>query len=472
MQEHSLLPPDAFLEVVLSEDKMQAWLRWVQVPEQPAFTETQLQAWLSSHGVEYGIHQAVLADFAINPASYYDKETVIASGKDPVQGQHGAIHHLFELDTEHKKPLELKDGKVDYKEIISLNNVRQGQLIATRDPAKPGMPGMTVSGEPVNPEPVAEARLKPGKNVVLDGKKVALYATIDGMVTRTGDDKLNVFPIFEVNGDVDYSIGNIDFVGSVVIRGNVLNGFKIRASGDIRITGGIEAAELEAGGSVVIGAGIVGQNKGAIRAAKSVKCSFVQEGVIHAGEDVIVMQSIMHSTVRAGRNVICRHMKGLIVGGNVQAGERVIARVIGNTVSTATLIEVGVQPELRNELMAVRNQLQAASENLQKTDQVLEMLDQLAVSGNLASDKVALRVKLHHTKKQLQDEIGLKKLRVLEMEKVQEEIDKARIEAASTMYAGTKLVIGRNVKLIKNTVHRVYFQLAEGDIAMYPLTGR
>ena len=46
-----------------------------------------------------------------------------------------------------------------------------------------------------------------------------MYAAIDGLVTKTDKDKLNVFPVYEVNGDVDYNIGNIDFVGTVVIRG-------------------------------------------------------------------------------------------------------------------------------------------------------------------------------------------------------------------------------------------------------------
>ena len=51
----------------------------------------------------------------------------------------------------------------------------------------------------------------------------------------------------------------------------------------------------------------------------------------------------MHSNVRAGRTVKCVGAKGLIVGGLIQAGERVTASMIGNSMSTATVIEVGVQ---------------------------------------------------------------------------------------------------------------------------------
>lgn len=146
-----------------------------------------------------------------------------------------------------------------------------------------------------------------------------MYAAIDGLVTKTDRDKLNVFPVYEVNGDVDYNIGNIDFVGTVVIRGNILTGFRVKASGDIRVTGGIEGAEVESDGSIEITGGVIGSNKGYVKAGRNIRCSFVQEGNVIAYEDITVTQSIMHSNVRAGKSVRCLGAKGLIVGGIVQA---------------------------------------------------------------------------------------------------------------------------------------------------------
>lgn len=82
----------------------------------------------------------------------------------------------------------------------------------------------------------------------------------------------------------------------------------------------------------------------------------------------------MHSTVRAGKAVSCNGAKGLIVGGTIQAGERVTARTIGNSMSTTTVIEVGVLPELRNEMIHLRNQLRVFMENMDKTDKALSLL--------------------------------------------------------------------------------------------------
>jgi len=289
---------------------------------------------------------------------------------------------------------------------------------------------------------------------------------MDGMVVKTDRDKINVFPIYEVNGDVDYNIGNIDFIGTVVIRGNVLPGFKIRASGDIRVTGGVEAAELEAEGSIEINAGIVGQNKALVKAGHNLKSSFIQDAVVEAGNELTVSQSIMHSTIRAGKAVNCVGAKGLIVGGTIQAGERVTARTIGNSMSTATVIEVGVLPELRNELIQLRGQLKVLMENLDKTEKALTLLDQLAAAGQLGPDRVAMRIKLNHTKKQSLEEQNVIKDRILEIEKSLEDSEKSKVEVISTIYGGAKIVIGRYTKFIKDASNRMTFRLIEGDISM------
>lgn len=277
-----------------------------------------------------------------------------------------------------------------------------------------------------------------------------------------------MFPVYEVNGDVDFAIGNIDFVGNVVIRGNVLTGFKIKAGGDIRITGGVEGAIVEAAGSIEISAGILGHNKGMLKAGKNVKCAFVQDATVEAAEDIVVSQSIMHSNIRAGRNVICKGTKGLIVGGVVQAGEKVETRTIGNTLSTVTVIEVGALPELRNEFLELRQQLKALNENLEKTDKALAILDQMAAAGQLGPDKLAMRIKLNHTKKQALDELTMAKERILEIEKSLEDAEAARVEA-STVYGGAKIVIGRYTKFVKDTAQRVVYKLSEGDIAAFPM---
>ncbi|SFS78918.1 DUF342 domain-containing protein [Paenibacillus sp. BC26] len=456
------------LVVQLAPDKLTATIQFNVADEQFSCTEGQLEEFLKSHGICYGISRDMLRNIAKRPSAYFYSQNVIALGEQPVHGEDGYIRFSHDMNEGEYRPVELEGGKIDFKEVTQLKNVKRGQLIAEKVPARAGVEGKAVTGDTIACRNGKEAYFKIGKNVVLNPEQSAMYATIDGLISLTDKSKINVFPIFEVNGDVDYKIGNIDFVGTVVIRGNVLTGFKIKASGDIRVIGGVEGAILESDGSIEITGGILASNKGYVKANRNVKSSFIQDSNVTAGEDVLVSQSIMHSHVRAGRNVVCSGPKGLLVGGNIQAGDRVVARTIGNTMSTATTLEVGVRPELRAELTELRLQIKHKVDNLDKTEKALKLLDQLASVGQLTPDKMAMRVKLTSTKRAAVEEISTAKDRVLEIEKSLEDTDRAKIDVVNVVYGGTKIVIGRYTRFVKDATQRVSFRYFEGDIVMAP----
>jgi uncharacterized protein (DUF342 family) len=457
------------LQVTVSEDKMQAYLVFRRAEGDLKITSRELEQYISSQGIHFGIQSDTLYLISQSPQEFFFTQNVIAIGIPPIEGKDGYVKVLYgESSDQERRPMEREDGSVDYREVTQLANVKAGQLIAERVPAQEGIPGKTVTGEVISPKNGKDAHFKIGKNVVINPEKIAMYAAIDGLVTKTDKEKLNVFPVYEVNGDVDYNIGNIDFVGTVVIRGNILTGFRVKASGDIRVTGGIEGAEVESDGSIEISGGIIGSNKGFVKAGRNIRCSFIQEGNAYAGEDILVTQSIMHSNVRAGRSVKCLGAKGLIVGGLIQAGDLVTARMIGNSMSTATVIEVGVRPELRQELNDLRAVMRQLVESNDKSEKALTLLDQMASIGQLTPDKLALRGKLSATKRQTLEELASAKERVLEIEKTLEDASAARVDAVHTLWGGTKIVIGRYTRFVKDGSQRVSFRFSDGDIIMVP----
>lgn len=460
---------DQFLCITIAADKSAAYVEFSKYDESFRCSLQDLEIYLEKNNIRYGIKQQTLQQFTDHPASFFLTKTLIAEGTAPISGKDGYIKMVESLDRSAEyRPLETRDGKVDHKELIRLSNVHKGQLIAELAAPEPGVPGMGVTGVEIPFPPGKAATFKVGKNVVMQTGS-ALYAAMDGMITMTGKDQINVFPVYEVNGDVDYSVGNIHFVGTVVIRGNVLTGFRVKADGDIRVVGGVEGAELEACGSIEITGGIIGYHKGLVKAGHDVKCTFIQAGNVVAGTDIVVSQSIMHSNLRAGKQVLCNGAKGLIVGGNIQAGEKVVARTIGNMMSTATIIEVGVLPELRNELTELRDVLKEQTGSLDKTCKALNILDQLAAAGQLTPDKIGMRIKLKATHILTVRERDESQAKLLELEKRIEDTDVATVEVRNVIYSGSKLVIGKYTKYIKDSVQRMIFRCEEGNIAMTAL---
>lgn len=453
------------LEVIISEDKLEAKILLQAEHGDIHISEGELRDALSLHGIRYGILEEAIQQLAENPEQFINMPLAVAMGIPPVPGTDARIEYAFHESSEHIRPKEMEDGRVDYYSVTRIANVTRGQLLAQKIPPAEGTPGIAVTGEQVACKQGKEVAIKAGKNVVLNQDRTLLYAAIDGQVSFTDNDKVNVFPVFEVQGDVDFGVGNIDFVGTVVVRGSVPTGFRIKASGDIRILGSVEGAELEAGGSVEIKSGIVAQDKGHVIAGQNVITSFIQNGNVTAGKDVTVSQSIMFSHVKAGKNVLCNGPKGIIIGGTIQAGEKIVARVFGNSSATPTVLEVGVKPELRAEITEITKELQATYENMRKTDQGLSVLDQiLHVSGELPPEKKILQVKLTNTRLILEKECKRLEARKKEVEEQLVGDSPAMIEVNSMMFPGIKLVFGRMVRFIKQEFSRTRFVVLDGEI--------
>ncbi|MNP78102.1 hypothetical protein D3C76_1756470 [compost metagenome] len=60
------------------------------------------------------------------------------------------------------------------------------------------------------------------------------------------------------------------------------------------------------------------------------------------------------------------------------------------------------------------------------------------------------------------------KERVLEIERMLEDTGRARVEVIKTIYGGSKIVIGRYTRFVKDPTERVTFIYSDGDITMTP----
>jgi len=248
-----------------------------------------------------------------------------------------------------------------------------------------------------------------------------------------------------------------------------LTGFSVKAAGDIRVTGSVEGAEIIASGSIDIAGGIVGNRKGYVKAGKSIRCLFIQDANVEAGDNIVVLQSIMHSTVKAGKQVDCNGAKGLIVGGVVQAGQSVIARTIGNQSYTPTSIEVGFNPDMRNELNQLTAGMNSLTDNLDKTEKALRLLEQMAMNAPLPNEKKQLYDKLQLTKQQLTEQMEQTRERMSELEQALENTEQAKVIVYGTVYGGARIVIGRYTRYIKDAAQRVTFSYANGEVSMYSI---
>lgn len=457
---------DGHVQVEISKDKMKAYLT-VFPPRggKPVTVEEALAA-LREAGVVYGIKEDVVAK-AVELANV-SEPFLVAEGKPVENGLNARIEYKFNVDPKAGKPRILEDGRVDYYNLDLINNVREGDILAIKIPPTPGTPGMTVTGEEIPPKPGKDVVLAGGKNTELVDGGSTLIATATGHAMLQGN-KVIVSPVLEVNGDVDFSSGNIDFVGSVLIKGSVKEGFRVKAEGDVEIKGNINASFVEAGGRVKVDNGIQGQSRGKVVAGGDVITKYIENAEVISGGSVIVGEGIMHSIVFARHRVEVGGRKGVIVGGLVRAGDEIKAKMIGSSLATVTELEVGVDPELLQQYDELKAALKNKNNDMDKAQKAIKLLKHLQeTQGGLDPDKKALLVKLTRTQFHLAREIEEITTKLKEIEEMLKNTQRGRVMVAGVVRPGVKIAIGSSVFYVRDEIQYVCFTREGEEIKISP----
>lgn len=462
-------PVPGKVAVRITADGMEATLT-VAPPRNggPAVTLAQALQELAKAGISYGIETnavegAVKESERFLPHEPGKRPVSVARGKAPERGRDAVVTYDELLQTPSGYPLLKADGKVDYFQLHLVRNVAPGHLLATRQPATKGIAGTNVYGVTVPALDGKEIPLKAGKGCRLSEDGLSVVADIAGHAVLSPDGKITVSPIFEVRGDVDTSTGNIDFVGTVVVRGNVNHGFTVRAEQGVEIHGGVDGGTVECGGDVTIAYGVQGAGRGRVVCGGQVKCRFMENADVRAYRDVIVSDGILHSRVRSGGKVMVTGRRGSIIGGQVKAKEEVSARILGSNLATATEVEVGIAPETRDELETVRRSLVEAEDGLRKSLQAVQLLRDLEAKhpAEFSAQKREMLMRSVRSQYHFQAQRDQLSARKAQLEDELQISFQGRVRAFDMAYPGVKVMIGNESYVVIDVLQHVCFYLSE-----------
>lgn len=461
-------PVKGMAKVKVSQDKMVAWLTLIPPKHggMPVTKEEILEA-IEAEGIKYGIDDEVIERaMALGDIS---EELEFAKGLPAIDGLSAKIDYKFAVHGIEIKPKELENGKVDFYNLNLVQNVTNGQVLATKSMPTLGTDGINVLGTVIKAKPGKDIQIKAGKNTELIDDKTTLIATDDGHVTYSSG-KVSVLPVYEVNGDVNFATGNIDFIGGVIVKGNVLEGFSVKAEGDVEVRGSITGGSVHAQGHVQVKNGIIAKDKGVVEATGNLFVKFVENGNINVEGDIVVGEAIMHSKINCKGSIAVGGRKGLIVGGVVRAGDVISAKLVGSNLATATELEAGIDPEIKIKFNSVTQALKEAKVNLEKTQQAFKLLKEMEQKqGGLPTNKKAMLVKVSRAQYQLMG--AVQKLSV-EQQELQQELEhntKGKISVSGLIHPGVKITIGPSSYYVKDETQFCSFVREGGEIHCVPL---
>jgi len=351
------------LEIEVSRDHFTAYLH---VKPGAAPTIDDVMRLLEKEKIVYGIKDSDKIRLFLENTELYDNMLIIASGKPFTLGKDAQLKFNFETDSRSEAEEDPAGRhKIDFRNVGSIASVKKGQIIATKTPAVQGEGGVTVYGQQLPGEWGMDVTLKAGPNVTLSPNGLEYIAEVGGApIISKGT--IRIDPIYIVEGDIDYSSGNITFDGTVAIKGSVLDGFEVNASGDVIVENTIQSARVIAGGDVVVKRGILTRDKGLVSSEGNIYAKFIENSNVECEGNVIVETAILNSRVCANGRVIAMQNDGAIIGGRIIAFDRVICRNLGSPVHPTTIAQVGYRYEVQRKYLEGLARLHAVQKQIKE----------------------------------------------------------------------------------------------------------
>lgn len=449
---------DAIISVEISSDEMHGTI----TVDEPAMsgaecTPEQIEIALKAQGVRCGINEEKISEFVDNPV--YGTPFEVASAILPENGKDSYVQYNFETDRSKLKARESEQGNIDFKELNNIQNVVTNQVLAVKIAATRGKGGKTLYGHYLEALNGKDIQVQLGQNVHFDRDGVTILASCDGQVIFENG-KISVQPLLTLDA-VNIKSGNIKFVGAVIIKGAVEDGFDVRATGTIDIGGTVGKCNIESeNGDIVIHQGVFGKNEGSIKAGKSLWCKFVQETKIEVEENVVATDSLMNCEVTAMKNIVLYGKKAQITGGTLFATEEICARTVGSPGGGATTtLSVGVDPRAKkklDELIEQQNDLIKELENLEMDISTLENMQK--VRRSLPKDKEESLKKFRGRKDEILSESSEinKEIEALQTH-LRELKAVGKVKVEGTTYPGTKIYVRDVVDEVRTEVTNCTF---------------
>lgn len=352
---------DASLIIEVTEDNMLATAHISAPHGGEPISRPQVLSELKAQGITTGVQRNAIdkaLQHCLNGQPGEELSLPMARGVPPRKGRDTHFERLV-ADARNRilQPQEREDGTVDMRDLGQQITVNEGDPLMRRIPAESGRDGFTIKGVKLVAEDGENKELVAGTgSAISDDDASLLVATQVGMPWFTHN-SANVDDVLTLKS-VDVSTGHVDFKGSVVITGNVTEGMRVTATGDITVAGYVDSAVIEAGGNITVRKGCIGHiskedeqlvqnNENFIPTLSSkltcggtIWCAYAQYVYIEAIQGISVDKQLTHchvvtsGTAEIGGNN--NQARGKIIGGTFETCAHIFAGQLGARAGTRT----------------------------------------------------------------------------------------------------------------------------------------
>ncbi len=417
---------------------------------------------LDEFKITYGIDKEAIQKIADN--KLYGERTLAARWKPAVNGIDGTITYHYEKTVD-IAPVEDEHGFVDYKNLGLIRTVHKGDIIADITLPTEGEPGIDVHGRTLRQIVGKKASYSIGTNTELTADGTQIIAQTDGNINfKSG--AFSIEQVVTIQGDVDASVGNITFVGDVIVKGEVMEGFKISSNANIVVAGNVNGASLEADGNIIIKKGCINSN---IVAHGSVTINFCERSNIKC-DGTLTSSNFVICDVYCGE-LIVKGNNGGLMGGKYTSLDSVEISNIGTKTYVPTQLTIGDNALLAEEKAAVQNEIEKNQKNINDLTLIINFLNEKKKElRSLPEDKEKILGNACRQKIMLGMEINKLNKRIDEINTTLSSRQYLTVSCKGHLYPGVKIIINDSIFKAESEYVRTRVRLDEsGEIITAPM---
>ena len=304
-----------------------------------------------------------------------------------------------------------------------------------------------------------------GENVAIPEEDPQIIVSTTNGYVKVENNRIEVHDTLIIDGDVNFTTGNLTFIGKIIVRGSVFSGFSVKAK-QLIVEGSIEGAHIEIDEDLIVRGGIIACQEKGVHCGGTILTKYIENSTVQARGNIFIEKSALHSHLITANSIIFLHEPGVIVGGSSQVKNSIYAKIVGAKWATPTKISLGVDPFLLQEkikqeecVRKIQKDHTSLQERLEEIHLFFEQ-EQEQISRKeaeeLQEEQELLQAKLLYLNQQIV--VEQKKLKTLEdaITLDQETNSNCRLYAFDTMFPGVEITI-KDSSLKTDSIHKSIF---------------
>ena len=352
----TLINVQKYINVIIHKDKLEAHILPAKTLPSNTTLDDVLHV-LSENNIKYGVVDHYEIRTYLKSPFLQKSPWLIARGKPSQPSEHSSIVYKF------KSMLESISCRfhqsIDHLTWDKWPKANRGDILAEKKIGKAGIPGINVHAEIIDVAPPKSVQLIDGIGTQLSDDGNKLTAVQDGLISSYMRNKICVLPEKLIDDNLTLSNTPFRYKGVLHVKGRISGQVGVKCI--MIFAQGVENGLIQAESDVIILGSV---NHSTIQAKGHVIAKNIRHSKIEAFGHVVAEQNIDSSTIRASGQITV--LNGSVSESDISAYQGILAHHVHSNQKKPSILTVGIDRLVKARIEKIQTKQPGLKQNMEK----------------------------------------------------------------------------------------------------------